>query len=179
MTDAGRFIDALPSQLARDCFIAWRSARQGKMLPLLWDFAPFGLPARVLPWVLIHRQRANGDLVHGLAGDELIRWFGGNPKGKPVFGDIEAGEREKRIAQVRQSISSGMPFWFWGTLLLKNKEHVPMGRLCLPARDKAEQVVLRVYFILREAPTPQLRGADRDSLESAEIVWCSERDLVE
>lgn len=173
-----QFVDILPSQAARDCLVAWRDARQGDMLPALWSFAPHLLPAAVLPWLLIHRRRTNGEFVYGLAGDELIRWFGENPKGQPVLGNIDAAEREQRIALVQQSIATGMPFWFRGTLLLESHEHVQIGRLCLPARDHAEQVLLLVYFILGDAPAQRLRVVGHNSFEATQVTWCRASDLA-
>lgn len=173
-----RFIDALPGQLAHDCLSVWRDARQGDALPALWDFAPHRLPPAVLPWLLIHRQRTDGAFVYGLAGDELIRWFGENPKGKPVLGDVDAAEREQRLALVRQSLATGMPFWFCGTLLLDNHEHVQIGRLCLPARDNAEHVLVLVYFVLGEAPRQRVRVIGDGSFEANQVTWCRASDLA-
>jgi hypothetical protein len=178
MTNVPHFIDALPSQLARDCFIVWRNARQGGVVPSLWDFAPTRLPPPVLPFILIERLRADGEFIYGLAGEEVVRWFGENPKGKPVLGNTAPPKRESRIALLRQSISSGMPFWFWGTLLLDNKEHMPIGRLGLPASDKAEQLLLLIYFVLGAEPMPRRRVIDGDNLEAAQIMWCAESDLA-
>jgi hypothetical protein len=174
-----RFADLLPSQLARDCLAAWRTARRGETLPDLWDFAPHALPAAVLPWLLIHRQRRDGELVYGLAGDELIRRFGENPKGKPVLADAEPAVREQRIALVRKALATGMPFWFRGTLLLVNQQHVPIGRLCLPARDHDEHVLLLIYFMLGEHPTQQLRIVTSTDVEPAQMIWCAPEDLAE
>jgi hypothetical protein len=171
-------MDFLPSQLARDCFVAWRNARGEGLLPVLADFAPLGLPTSVLPWVLVHRFQADGTLVYGLAGEELTHWFGEIPKGKPVLGDVDEPERQKRIALVLESISSGRPFWYSGTLLLKNKEHIPIGRLCLPARDRSQQVLLIIYFVLREVAPPWPPALERGQVEWTQLVWCGESELT-
>jgi hypothetical protein len=176
--DQLRFIDALPSPVARDCLSAWRVARQGEALPALWSFAPHRLPPAILPWLLIHRQRTDGSFVYGLAGDELIRWFGENPKGKPVLGATDAAEREQRLALVRQSLATGMPFWFRGTLLLENHEHVQIGRLCLPARDNAEHVLVLLYLVLGEAPRQRLRVIGDSCIEPNQVIWCQASDLA-
>lgn len=173
------FADLLPSQLARDCLAAWRTARRGETLPDLWDFAPHALPAAVLPWLLIHRQRRDGELVYGLAGDELIRRFGENPKGKPVLATAEPALRAQRIALVRQALDTGMPFWFGGTLLLDNQQHVPIGRLCLPARDRDEHVLLLIYFVLGEQPAQRLRIVTITDVEPEQTIWCAPEDLAE
>lgn len=169
----------MPTQAARDCLAVWRAARQGKALPDLWDFAPHALPAAVLPWLLIHRQRRDGELVYGLAGDELIRRFGENPKGKPVLGDSDPALRAQRLALVHQSFATGMPFWFRGTLLLDNQQHVAIGRLCLPARDRDEHVLLLIYFILGEPPAQQLRIVTTTDVEPAQTIWCRPEDLAD
>jgi PAS domain-containing protein len=174
-----RFIDALPTQSARDCLAAWRAARHGEMLPDLWDFAPHRLPPALLPWVLIHRLRRDGELVYGLAGDELIRWFGENPKGKPVLGTSDAPVRAQRTALVRQSLATGMPFWYRGTLLLDNRQHVAIGRLCLPARDHDEHVLLLIYFVLGDSPAQPLRIVTSTDVEPAEMIWCEPDDLAD
>ena len=174
-----RFIDALPSPQARDCLAAWRAARHGETLPSLWDFAPHRLPAAVLPWLLIHRQRRDGELVYGLAGDELIRRFGENPKGKPVLGDSAAPVRAQRVALVRQSLATGMPFWFRGTLLLDNQQHVAIGRLCLPARDNDEHVLLLIYFILGDTPAQRLRIVQSTDFAPEQTIWCEPGDLAD
>jgi hypothetical protein len=173
-----RFIDALPTQEARDSLFAWRSARRGETLPNLWDFAPHRLPPALLPWILLHRLRRDGELVYGLAGDELIRWFGENPKGKPVLATVEPAVRAQRIALVRQALATGMPFWFRGTLLLVNQQHVPIGRLCLPARDHDEHVLLLIYFVLGERPTQRLRIVTSTDVEPAQMIWCAPEDLA-
>jgi hypothetical protein len=174
-----RFADAMPTQAARDCLAVWRAARHGNTLPDLWDFAPHAMPAAVLPWLLIHRQRRDGELVYGLAGDELVRRFGENPKGKPVLGTSDPALRAQRLALVRQSLASGMPFWFRGTLLLDNQQHVPIGRLCLPARDHDEHVLLLIYFILGETPAQQLRIVTTTDVEPAQTIWCRPEDLAD
>jgi hypothetical protein len=178
MHDATPFMDVLPSQLARDCFVAWRNARREGLLPILADFAPLRLPKSVLPWVLIHRLQADGTLVYGLAGQQLTHWFGETPKGKPVLGDVDEPERQKRTALVLESISSGRPFWYSGTLLLKDKEHVPIGRLCLPARDRSEQVLLLIYFVLRKAALPGSSALERGQIKWTQPVWCGASDLT-
>ena len=173
------FADLLPSQSARDCLLAWRRARRDDLLPALGDFAPQGLPAAVLPWLLIHRLRADGELVFGVVGEELVRWFGKNPKGQPILGGIPEEERQARIAIVHQSLSSGMPFWFEGTLLLENKEHLPIGRLCLPARHNAERVLVLIYFVLQhQGKLPRLRAFLPGTYDAARLVWCREEDLA-
>jgi hypothetical protein len=173
------FIDTLPSPLARDCLAAWRSARHGETLPALWDFAPHGLPPAVLPWLLIHRQRRDGELVYGLAGDELIHWMGENPKGKPVLGTSDPQVRAQRIALVRQSLATGMPFWFRGMLLLDNQKQLAVGRLCLPARDNDEHVLLVIYFILGDRPPQRLNIVNGIDGEAAQTLWCEPSDLAD
>jgi len=168
----------MPTQAARDCLAAWRAARHGATLPNLWDFAPHALPPAVLPWLLIHRQRRDGEFVYGLAGDELVRRFGENPKGKSVLGTSDPALRAQRLALVRQSFATGMPFWFRGTLLLDNQQHVAIGRLCLPACDRDEHVLLLIYFILGETPAQQLRIVTSTDVEPAELVWCEAEDLA-
>jgi hypothetical protein len=149
------------------------------MLPALWDFAPHGLPPAVLPWLLMHRQRRDGELVYGLAGDELTRWMGENPRGKPVLGTTDARVRAERIALVRQSLATGMPFWFRGSLLLDNQQPLPVGRLCLPARDNDEHVLLVIYFILSDKPTQHLRVVNSTDWESTQTIWCEPSDLAD
>jgi hypothetical protein len=80
---------------------------------------------------------------------------------------------------VRQSLASGMPFWFRGTLLLDNQQHVPIGRLCLPARDHDEHVLLLIYFILGETPAQQLRIVTTTDVEPAQTIWCRPEDLAD
>ena len=158
---------------------AWRSARQGETPPALWDFAPHGLPPAVLPWLLIYRERRGGELVYGLAGDELIRWMGENPKGKPVLGTSDPQARAQRIALVRQSLATGMPFWFRGMLLLDNQKQLAVGRLCLPARDNDEHVLLVIYFILGDRPPQRLNIVNGIDGEPAQTLWCEPSDLAD
>jgi hypothetical protein len=172
------FLDILPSEAARTCFRVWRAARRDNASPSLFDFAPLHLPRAVLPWILIHRLKADGELIYGLAGEEVVRWFGENPKGKPFLGHIEPAERAARLALIMQVITSGLPMWFLGTLLLENQEHVPVGRLVLPAVDNDEQVVLIVYFLLREPSAPHLRIVGQPSFSLTHTDWCRPEDLV-
>jgi hypothetical protein len=95
-----------------------------------------------------------------------------------VLGNVDAAEREQRLALVRQSLATSMPFWFRGSLLLENHEHAPIGRLCLPARDNAEHVLLVVYFVLGEAPRQRLRVIGDGSFEADQVTWCRASDLV-
>lgn len=172
-----QFVDSLPSGLARRSFEAWIRARNGRTLPELSDFAPHDLPPAVWPWLLIHRLRSDGSLVYGLAGEALVSWFDGYPKGKPVLHDLAPDERERRIAWVRRSVSTGTPFWFGGVLAVKGREHVPMGRLCLPATDQDDKVLLLIYFALARQPG-DLRGYGRFDDEAGQIVWCGDTDLM-
>ncbi len=176
--DRRRFADILPLPAARDAFAAWRRARRGDSLPALFDFAPHRLPPSVLPWVLIQRLRHDGELVYGLAGDELIRLFGENPKGKPVLEHVEPDERARRISLLIEVIEKGLPIWYLATLLFENREHVPVGRLVLPAADATERLIVIIYFLLRETSTPPLRLVGRPSVDAGQVYWCDAADLT-
>jgi hypothetical protein len=172
------FLGALPNQAARDCFAAWRKVRASEILPLLRDFAPQGLPPAVIPWILVHRLRPDDAIVYGLVGEELIRLFGYNPKGEPVLGDIDPQERAMRLGLVRRSLDSGLPFWFTGSLALEEMDDVPVGRLCLPARDGTDRVLILIYFLLRRTRMPKPRAHWPATLDQAQIVWCEPSDLA-
>jgi hypothetical protein len=172
------FLGALPSREARDCFLAWRKARGGATLPLLRDFAPQELPPAVLPWVLIHRLWPDAEPVYGLVGEEVVRWFGRNPKGEQVLADIDPAERTARLSIVRQSLATGLALWFTGTLLVADAENVPVGRLGLPARDGAEQVMLTIYFVLQRTRPRKARAQWPASLDPEQVIWCDAGDLT-
>jgi hypothetical protein len=172
-----RFVDILRLPAARDSFAAWRAARRDGSLPLLFDFAPLHLPPAVLPWVLIQRLLRTGELVYGLAGEELVQLFGENPKGKPALEHVEPDERAKRIGLINEVITKGLPIWYLGTLLLENRQHIPVGRLVLPATDEVERLVVIIYFLLRVAPALPLRLVSRPNLDAGQLYWCSPADL--
>ena len=172
-----RFADCLPTARARDCFVAWLAARRAPEPPALHDFAPHRLPRSVVPWLLLQRLGADGEVVYGLAGEEVTHWFGATPKGRPVLDHVEPAEREPRLALVRQAMQSGMPMWFFGRLLIHGRDHVEVGRLCLPAIDRAQRVLLLVYFVLGKPPTPEHREVGQPSFDPSQIVWCQPADL--
>lgn len=175
------FIAHLPL-LARGSFEAWQRARRscpkGQRLPELGAFAPIGLPREVLPWTLIHRERADGEFVYGLAGEELVRLFGKYPSGQPVLAYADPPERAARLAVIRSAVESGRAVWFTGSLLFEYKEAVPVGRLGLPAlsgpADARERVLLLLYFILGNAPKERPRAAGRAAFDPKSVVWCDD-----
>ncbi|MBL8699323.1 MAG: PAS domain-containing protein [Alphaproteobacteria bacterium] len=178
------FIARLPP-LARDSFESWRQARRrcapGQRLPELGEFAPHGLPRQVLPWILIHRERADGEFVYGLAGEELVRFFGAYPSGQPILAYADPAERAARLAVIRNAVTSGRAVWFTGSLLFEYKDAIPVGRLGLPALSgpvaARERVLLLVYFILGPAPKDRSRGAGRSVFDPASVVWCDDGEM--
>jgi len=173
-----RFADCLPTRHARDCFEAWRRARRGDAPPALHDFAPFRLPKPVLPWLLIHRLRPDGSIVYGLAGSELTHWFGETPKGRPVLRYADPSEREQRLEVIRQLMLTGLPAWFTGHCLFEHREHVSVGRLCLPATDGEDRVLLLIYFVLGKLPEGEIRRLGRPSFDPRQVTICAEGDLA-
>ena len=174
-----RFIDILTPQSARDGFLAWRSARHGKRLPDLFDFAPLRLPRSVLPWSMVYRRLDSGELVYGLVGDELVYCFGENPKGKPVLAYAEPAERARRLEIILRSIATGLPVWFVGSVLFERKGHVPVGRLLMPVEEHGREAALIIYFILDEPPKEHLRIVRPTSMDPLQLVWCTQQDLEE
>jgi len=174
----GGFVDHLPTAEARACFAAWRAARRGAELPELHAFAPHRLPRGMVPWLLLQRLRADGEIVYGLAGEEVTRWFGATPKGRPVLDHVDAAERAPRLALVRRAMRSGLPVWFAGRLLFENRDHVAVGRLCLPAVDAGERVLLLIYFVLGKRPGPDLRVIGQPAFDADEAVWCRPEELA-
>lgn len=177
-SDGEPFVDRLPTPAARDCFAAWLAARRSDGPPALHDFAPHRLPPAVLPWVMLQRRLADGSIIYGLAGEELTRWFGENPKGRLVLANAVPDERERRLALVRRSMSEGLPVWIAGRTLFENREHVDVGRLGLPARDAGDQVLVVVYFLVGRRPRPDLRLVGNPSFEPEQVLWCTPEDLV-
>lgn len=176
--DGPQFIDMLPTPQARDSFEAWRRARPPGGMPALHDFAPFRLPKPVLPWLLIHRLRPDGSIVYGLAGAELTHWFGETPKGRPVLEYADPGEREQRLELIRRLMLTGLPAWFTGHCLFEKREHVSVGRLCLPATDGEDRVLLLIYFVLGKLPDAQVRRLGRPSFDPRQVAYCTASDLA-
>jgi len=174
-----RFVDALPVADACTAFAIWRAARRGGATPRLWDFAPDRLPPHLMQWALVYRQRADGELVYGLAGEELTFLFGGNPRGRLVLDDAPTAERTARLRIIRKAMTSGLPLWFVGTLLIAKKEHVPTGRLLLPATIASGPAALVLYFPLPALPAkrPSLLGRARH--DEGQVIWCTQADLVD
>jgi len=174
---SGRFVDHLPEQ-GRRCFAAWLASRPTIGLPALHAFAPHRLPPAVVPWLLVHRLRPDGELVYGLAGDELTRWFGETPKGRPVLEYADPAERDLRLSVIRQAIDTGLPVWFRGELLFEGRENIAIGRLGLPAIDGPDRLLLLIYFVLGNHPEPRLRLVGRASFDPRNLTWCRQDDLA-
>jgi hypothetical protein len=170
-------LDALPVQRARDCFLAWRRARREEAAPHLSDFAPHRLPPQTMPWVLIHRERADDkEIVYGLTGEELVFLFGENPKGKPILAYADPVERAQRLAVIRTAMHTCRPVWFTGSLLFENKDACPVGRLGLPARSGRDLVLMLIYFMLGGVPAGRLRGQARPVFDARDVLWCGEAE---
>ena len=174
-----RFIDILPAGDAQAAFLGWRSARRGAAQPQLWDVLPDRLPRKVLPWALLYRTGADGELVSGFAGEELRSLFGSNPKGQPVLAYAPPAERDARRAVIDRSMTSGLPVWFVGSLLFRNKAPVPVGRLCLPVAIGDERAFLLLYFILADVSLSQPLRAGESSLDERHLIWAAPDDLAD
>ncbi len=174
-----RFFDVLPAGDARAAFLGWRSARRGAAQPQLWDVLPDRLPRAVLPWALLYRTRADGELVYGFAGEELRSFFGSNPKGHPVLAYARPAERDARRAVIDRSMASGLPVWFVGSLLFRNKAHVPVGRLCLPVAVGDEKAFLLLYFILADVSASPPPRDGESGLDEKSLTWATPDDLAD
>ncbi|MBL8835892.1 MAG: PAS domain-containing protein [Alphaproteobacteria bacterium] len=174
---ARAFIDILPNDDARAAFRAWCAARVGAGLPKLRDFAPFNLPRRLVPWSLLYHLRADGELVYGLAGEEMIYMFHGNPKGRRILDYAAPQERAARVALLMQVIRAGLPVWFVGALLFEDKAHVPIGRLCMPVATGEGDGILLLYVALGPAPLPRLEPRMRTSFDERDVFWCTQADI--
>lgn len=174
---ARRFVDILPTADVRAAFRAWCRAKTGPGLPRLRDFAPFELPARLVPWSLVYHRRPDGELVYGLAGEEMVHLFGGSPKGRNVLYYAAPEERAARIALLQRIIDAGLPVWFVGALLFEGREHVPIGRLTLPVATGEGDGVLLLYVSLGPAALPRLDKTARARFNEADVFWCTQADL--
>lgn len=140
---ASRFIDTIVSEDARAAFRAWKRARTGPGLPRLRDFAPFELPPRLVPWTLLYQLRADGELVYGLADEELVHLFRDNPKGRRVLDYAPDDERQAQLGVILQAVRTGFPVWFVGSLALRrqvahpHRQAVPAGGDGQGRRDAA------------------------------------------
>ena len=175
---APSFLDLLPTEAARAAYLAWRAARQGKPVPDLADLAPHRLPPQVLPWLSLQRERADGEIVYGLAGEEIIHMLGRNPKGRPLMENAPAAERERRLATVRRAMQSGRPVWLTASLMFDNRVPVPVGRIGLPARSRGERVLLLIYFLLGQLPIDLPKPLVLRSLHHVDEIWCSAEELA-
>lgn len=177
------FAAGLPP-VARECLAAWQAARKlrspGRLLPDLGAFAPMNLPRRVLPWILIHRERGDGEFVYGLAGEELAHYFGKYPIGERVLGYAEPRERAARIEVIRTALETGRAVWFTGSLLFEHRDAIPVGRLGLPAlsgpANARERVLLLVYFLLRAFPEERARDIGRIVFDPRDVIWCTDAE---
>jgi len=171
------FIDMLPTADARACLLAWRKARRGPGLPRLRDFAPFEIPPRLVPWTLLYHRRPDGELIYGLAGEEMIHLFRTNPKGRRILEYALPEERASRLAVLNQVIDGGLPVWFTGALLFEDKQHIPIGRLCLPVDTGDGPGILLIYVSLGPAPLPRLQPMTRTTFNERDVHWCTEAEL--
>lgn len=174
---ARAFLDVLPNEDARAAFKAWRTARTGPGLPKLRDFAPYNLPRRLVPWSLLYHLRADGELVYGLAGEEMVYMFHGNPKGRRILDYAAPEVRAARVALLKKIIATGLPVWYVGALLFEGKEHVPIGRLTMPVATGEGDGILLLYVALGPAPLPRLEPGMRTSFDERDVFWCTQADL--
>lgn len=179
---APAFLDLLPTENARAAYLAWRAARrgegEGREVPELADFAPHRLPREVLPWLALHRETADGEIVYGLAGEEIIQMLGRNPRGGPVMANAPAEERERRLATVRRAMHLGRPVWLAASLMFDGRVPVPVGRLAPPARSRGERVLALIYFLLGELPDDLPVHSGLRRLQEVEETWCSPEELA-
>jgi len=89
----------------------------------------------------------------------------------------DPGEREQRLAVIRQLMLSGLPAWFTGQCLFEEREHVSVGRLCLPAMDGEDRVLVLIYFVLGKLPDIQVRRLDQPTFDPRQVMYCAESDL--
>jgi hypothetical protein len=172
-----RFIDIVANDDTRSAFRAWKRARTGSGLPRLLDFAPHELPPRLLPWTLLYHLRPDGELVYGLAGEEMIRLFRENPKGRRVLEYAAPEEREARLRVILQSIRSGVPVWYVGRLLFEGKSHVRVGRLSLPVATGDGDGMLLLYVALGPAPLPRPSPGMLVQFDERDVFWCDVAEL--
>jgi len=179
VSEPRRFLDALTAPDALAAFRVWRAARGGARLPQLRDFVPQRLPPRTLPWLLLYRVDAEGELVYALIGEEMLHLFRSNPKGQRVLGYADPAERAARLAVIRQSMRTGLPVWYEGPLLFENKAHLPVGRLCLPVAAGTQEACLMLYFPRTDLPRPRLAPGAPTPFDMTDLVWCSAAELAE
>lgn len=178
---ASSFADRLPADQARRAFHAWsvaRAARSTEGRPELGDFAPQRLPPECLPWLMIHRENADGEIVYGLVGEELTHLFRGNPKGRPVLAYAAPEERVQRLATIRRAMHAARPVWFTGALLFDNRASVPAGRLGLPAQSGANRVLVLIYFLLDVLPPGRPHPVGSANFDPRDVLWCAEAELA-
>lgn len=179
LSQPGRFVDVLINPIALQSFHVWKAARGAAALPQLWDFAPHRLPAAVIPWLLLYREQADGELCYGLVGEEMLHMFRFNPKGTRVLDYAEPAERGSRLRVIRHSMETGLPVWYEGPLLFENKGHLPVGRLCLPAATRERAACLMLYFPRMPPPVPRLVIGAPVPFDPSDLTWCTDADLAE
>ena len=84
-----RFIDQpLDADLAR-LYGYWNAARGERAMPRREDIDPSAIP-KLLPYLFMYDVMPNGGYSIRLAGEELVRFIGHNPRGQPAGSTMTA-----------------------------------------------------------------------------------------
>jgi len=171
------FRDALSPDLAKQTFDCWVRLRSQGRVPKKDDLCPLGLPAPVLPFLMLMELVAPEEFRCRLIGTEIREWYGSNIVGQSMRSMIPEAAYAERLPLLRHCIAQGAPAWFAGPLL-RAKEAIRGGaRLLLPVafHGDAPDGVLLVAF-LGGAPAAR-RQEDGPSAALAVRLICPPDEL--
>jgi len=156
---------------ARAVLGRWRDARAAAGgVPDIVEFAPFRIPAALLPWTLTLRRTGPASLEYRIVGEELAFLYGATPRGRQVLDYAPENYRTSRYAMILQSLDTGRAFWFHGDMLFASfRAH--FGRLGLPMRSAEGQVLLLFYFPIGDLPQQRAGYLRSEDLSPDDVVW--------
>lgn len=160
----------LPDQ-ARAVLGCWREAcAAAGGVPDIVDFAPFRIPAALLPWVTTLRRTGPTSLEYRIVGEELTFLYGSTPRGRQVLDYAPESFRNSRYSVIFRSLDTDRAFWFRGDILFA-KFRVQFGRLGLPMRSAEGQVLLLLYFPIGDLPRQRTDYLRSEDLSPDDVVW--------
>ena len=145
--------DGLPD-LAQRALAAWRTLHAAAGgIPQLSDLAPAEIPRALLPWLMTIRRLADGRLVYGVVGEQMVAGHAENPRGKPFLYDAPHDVAATRIELVNTALDRGAPFWVVSRGV-RTAQWACFGRLGLPTAAPDGEALLVLFFRLKPAELP-------------------------
>lgn len=180
-TRAPSFSEQLSSDGMRAMLRYWVSCRAGRSVPQRPAFEPTHLP-ELLPHIQLHERKEDGRYLCRVSGTAVVEAYGFESSNRYVGDVINPANLRSRVAILDESLLSGRPIYYEGSLVLMGCDWKGCNRLVLPLADAdgRSRFILSVLDFSRcppqNRPIPGMMESERHGV--AFKVNATETDLA-